>query len=108
MKTDAFISTIVLALIISVLTGAFVYLIVQNNLNAIPSVERGVVASKSTVNANDDTIKLSNGKTLHILNNATLYNSLVENQKYIFDCLYNYHTKITTVQSATLDNSTST
>jgi len=108
MKTDAFILTIVLALIIAVLTGGFVYLIVQNNLNVIPSVERGTVASKNMITANDSTIKLSSGKTLHILNNVTLYDCLQENQKYVFDCLYNYHTKITTIQSASLDNSTST
>ncbi|HUK84419.1 MAG TPA: hypothetical protein VLU95_01010 [Candidatus Acidoferrum sp.] len=99
MKTDAFTLTVVLAIVISVITCGVIIIIARNSLTIIPSVERGKIVSKNVINANDSVIELSGGKILHILNNATLYMTLQENQSYSFNCLYNSNTKITTIQS---------
>lgn len=108
MKTDAFTLTVVLALIISVFTVGIVFLIAQNNLGNIPSVERGLIVSKKVLTANDSVIGLSDGKTLYISNNTPLYLSLQENKTYVFNCLLNYQTKITYIETATIENSTNT
>ena len=100
MKTDIFTLTFVLAIAVSVIAVGIIFLIAQNNLTDIPSTERGLVVSKTVVNANDSIIELSDGKTLHILNNTPLYLSLQENQSYIFDCSFNYNTKMTIVKTA--------
>lgn len=106
MKTDAFTLTVVFAILISVVTAGVVIVITQNDSTSIPSVERGIIVSKNVITANDSAIELSDGKTLHILNNTPLYMSLQENQSYVFNCLYNHNTKITTIQN--VQNETTT
>jgi len=100
MKSDPFTLTIVVALIISMVVVGIVAVVVLDNLKAIPSGESGLIVSKSVLNANEGEIELSGGKTLHILNNTQLYDSLQENQTYSFDCLYNYYTKTEYIESA--------
>ena len=100
MKTDPFTLTIVVAIIVSVVIVGVVALVVLNDLKSIPSGESGLIVSKSVITLNESEIELSNGKTLYILNNTPLYLSLQENQTYSFDCLFNYYTKTTYIQSA--------
>jgi hypothetical protein len=100
MKTDQFTLTIVVVIIISIVVIGIVALVVLNNLKNVPSGESGLIVSKSAITANESVIELSNGKTLYILNNAPLFLSLQENQTYSFDCLYNYYTKTTYIESA--------
>ena len=99
-KTDPFKLTVVVIIIISILTIGVVAILVLNNLKNIPSGESGLIVSKNVVTANENSIALSNGKTLYILNNTPLYLSLQENQTYSFDCLYNYYSKTTYIESA--------
>lgn len=106
MKTDVFTLTFVLAIVVAVIAGGVVFLVTQNNLTAIPSIERGLVVSKTVVSANETEIGLSDGKTLHILNNTPLYLSLQENQSYVFNCLFNYNTKITFIEKAQNETTT--
>jgi hypothetical protein len=105
MKTDAFTLTVLIAIVISVATSGVVILITQNNSTSIPTVERGTVVLKNTITASDSVVELSNGVTLHVLNNAPLYLSLNLNQSYVFNCLYNHVTKITVIQNAQNDTS---
>jgi hypothetical protein len=100
LKTDPFTLTIVVVIIISIVVVGIVALVLVNNLKSIPSGESGLIVSKSVINANESAVELSNGKTLYILNNASLYGSLQENQTYSFDCLYNYHTQTSYIESA--------
>jgi hypothetical protein len=100
MKTNPFVLTIIVVIIISIVTMGIVALIVFDNLKNIPSGENGLIVSKSVINANEDMVELSGGKTLYILNNTPLYLSLQENQTYSFDCLFNYYTKTTYIESA--------
>ena len=100
MKTDVFTLTFVSAIVIAVISGGIVILIAQNNLTDIPSTERGTIVSKTVINTNDSVIGLSDGKILHIMNNTPLYQSLQKNQNYIFNCRFNYNTKITVIEDA--------
>ncbi len=106
MKSDVFTLTFLLAIVIAVIAGCTIFLVAQNNLADIPSIERGQIVSKTVINANDSVIGLSDGKTLHILNNTPLYLSLQQNQSYIFDCLFNYKTKMTIIKSAQNETAT--
>jgi hypothetical protein len=100
MKTDVFTLTFVFAIVIAVISGGIVILIAQNNLTDIPLTERGTIVSKTVINTNDSVIGLSNGRILHILNNPPLYQSLQQNQSYIFNCRFNYNTKIIVIEDA--------
>ena len=100
MKTDPFTLAIVVIIIISIVAVGIIALVVLNNLKSIPSGENGLIVSKSVITANESVIELSDGKTLYILNNTPLYLSLQENQTYSFDCLFNYYTKTTYIESA--------
>ncbi len=100
MKTEPFTLAIVVIIIISIVVVGIIALVVLNNLKSIPSGENGLIVSKSVINANESVIELSDGTTLYILNNTPLYLSLQENQTYSFDCLFNYYTKTTYIESA--------
>ena len=63
MKTDPFVLTIVVVIIISIATIGIVAFIVFDNLKNIPSGENGLIVSKSVINANEDMVELSGGKT---------------------------------------------
>ena len=63
----------------------------NNNLIIIESVnpQGGLVASKASVTdkpAVNYAVNLANNRTLYIANNATLYNEIMINQTYLFDC----------------------
>jgi hypothetical protein len=64
-----------------------------------------LVASKSTV-ANipnvDYSINLANGRTFYIANNATLFNEIMINQTYLFDCHVNYSNNMLLINGAKL------
>ena len=100
LKTDQFTLLIVVIIIISIATVGVIALAVLNNLKSIPSGESGLIVSKNVINSNESVIELSGGKQLYILNNTPLYLSLQENQTYSFDCIFNYYTKITYIESA--------
>ncbi|MGD0204238.1 MAG: hypothetical protein ABSC20_10080 [Candidatus Bathyarchaeia archaeon] len=100
MKTDPFKLTVVVVIIILIVAVGIIALVVLHNLKSIPSGENGLIVSKSVINANEDVIELSDGKTLYILNNTPLYLSLQENQTYSFECLFNYYTKTEYIESA--------
>jgi len=99
MKTDVSTLIFVLAIVIAVILLGVIFLIAQNNLTDIPSTERGTIVSKTVINENGSVIGLSDGKTLHILNNTPLYQSLQQNQSFIFNCRFNYNTKMTVIEN---------
>ena len=108
---DAFKLTIIFTVIVSVgiLTG--IMFIAQDMINnsTIPNVERGLVSSKAPVSDNHPAnfvVNLSDGKTLYIQNNATLYQSILENQTYVFTCSIDFNHKMTLIDRADLVNAT--
>ena len=100
MKTDPFKLTIIVTLVISIVVVGSLVIILFSNLESIPSSESGLIVSKSVIKASDSVVELSGGKTLYILNNTPLFLSLNVNQSYSFDCLFNYYTKTTYIESA--------
>jgi len=100
MKTDPFKLTIIVTLVISIVVVGSLVIILFSNLESIPSSESGLIVSKSVISASDSVVELSGGKTLYILNNTPLFLSLNVNQSYSFDCLFNYYTKTTYIESA--------
>ena len=104
---DAFKLTIILTTIISVGILAGIMFITQDMINnaKIPDVERGLVTSKAPVSDGypaNFTVNLSDGKTLYIQNNASLYQSILENQTYVFTCRIDFNNKMTLIDSADL------
>jgi hypothetical protein len=104
---DAFKLTIILAIVATVGVLAGIIFISQDAIeNAkIPDIERGLVLSKSPISDTrpaNYTINLSDGKTLYIQNNATLYQSILENQTYVFTCSLDFNNKMTLIDKADL------
>ncbi len=106
---DEFIIVIMVAILVSLVTlGTIIYISEDSINNAkIPDVERGLVSSKSLVSDNHSanyTVNLSSGQNLYIINNATLYDNIIVNQSYVFDCRVDFNNKITIINHATLIN----
>jgi hypothetical protein len=104
---DAFKLTIILAIVATVGVLAGIIFISQDAIeNAkIPDIERGLVLSKSPISDTrpaNYTVNLSDGKTLYIQNNATLYQSILENQTYVFTCSLDFNNKMTLIDKADL------
>jgi hypothetical protein len=104
---DEFKIVIIIAILVSLATmGAIIYISEDAiNNSKIPDVERGNVSSKETVSDNHPAnyiINLSSGQKLNILNNATLYNDIIVNQSYVFDCRVDFNNKMTLIDRATL------
>ena len=104
---DAFKLTMVFTIVVLVGILAGIMFIAQDMINnaKIPDVERGVVASKAAISDSrlaNFTVNLSDGKTLYIQNNATLYQSILENQTYVFTCHIDFNNKMTLIDNADL------
>ena len=108
---DAFKLTIILTVVVSVGILAGIIFITQDAVNngKIPDVERGLVTSKAPVSDSHPanfTVSLSDGKTLYIQNNATLYRSILENQTYVFTCRIDFNNRMTLIESVDWVNMT--
>jgi hypothetical protein len=108
---DAFKLTIIFTVVVSVGILAGIMFIAQDMINnaKIPDVDRGLVASKAPVSDSrpaNFTINLSDGKTLYIQDNATLYQSILENQTYVFTCRIDFSNKMTLIDHADFVNAT--
>ena len=102
---DAFKLTIIFTVVVSIGILAGIMFIAQDMVNnsKIPDVERGLVASKAHVSDSHPanfTVTLSDGKTLYIQNNPTLYQSILENRTYIFTCRIDFNNKMTLIDNA--------
>jgi hypothetical protein len=78
-----------------------------NNIVLIDNVnpQAGLIISKTPVTNKpivDYAINLASSQTLYIANNATLYDSLIINQPYLFDCRIDYNNNIFVINSAQL------
>lgn len=82
----------------------------KNKMMLIESVnpQTGLVISKAPVTDKSPTnyaINLANGRTLYIVNNATLYNSIAINQTYLFHCRMDYNNNMLILNYAQLETS---
>ncbi|MCL4410156.1 MAG: hypothetical protein M1356_07590 [Gammaproteobacteria bacterium] len=108
---DAFKLTVILTLVVAAGILGALFFITQDSIDnaKIPDVERGLVTSKAPVSDNhpaDYTVNLSDGKILYIQSNSTLYQSILENQTYVFTCRIDFNNKMTLIDSAELVNAT--
>jgi hypothetical protein len=104
---DEFKIIVTVALLVSLAALGAVIFIAQDAVNnaKIPDVERGIVISKAPVSDNHPanyTVNLSENRAFYILNNPSLYESIQENQTYLFGCRIDLNNKITLIESATL------
>ncbi len=104
---DEFKIVIIAAILVTLATLVTIIYISEDAINnaKIPDVERGLVSSKALVSDNrpaNYSVNLSSGQKLYILNNATLYDSLVINQSYAFECRLDFNNKMTIIDRATL------
>jgi hypothetical protein len=98
--------TVVAVLSMLVTLGAIVF-IAQDAINGakIPDAQRGMVISKAPVTDNQPanyTVTLPENKLLYIVNNPALYESIVANKTYLFDCRIDLANKMTIIESASL------
>jgi hypothetical protein len=78
-----------------------------NNIVLIDSLnpQGGLIISKTLVTDKptvDYAVNLANSQTLYISNNATLYDSRITNQTYLFDCRIDYNSNMFVINSARL------
>ena len=104
---DAFKITVVTIIIVSLAALGTIFYIAQDAINnaKIPDVQTGLVISKAPISDKPPanyTVNLSDNRALYISNNMALYDSILENQTYVFNCLIDFNNKITIIQNATL------
>jgi hypothetical protein len=104
---DAFKITIAVAVLSSLAILGAIFFITQNAIDnsKIPEVQKGLVVSKDIITDGHITnysVSLDGGKILYILNNPDLYDSILVNKTYQFDCWKDFKQKITIIETATL------
>ena len=104
---DEFKIIVTIAILVSLVTLGTVIFIAQDAINNVKilDVERGLVISKAPVSDSHPanyTVNLSENRALYVLNNKTLYESIQENQSYLFECRIDFNNKMTIIDSATL------
>lgn len=104
---DAFKTTVIIIIIVSLgALGTIFYITQDAIINAkIPDVQTGLVISKNPIFDKPPanyTVNLSDNRALYISNNVALYDSIIENQTYVFICRIDFNNKITIIENATL------
>jgi Na+-translocating ferredoxin:NAD+ oxidoreductase RnfG subunit len=104
---DAFKITLAVAVLISLAILGGIFFITQNAIanSRIPEVQKGLVVIKTIVE--DDypanySVTLESGKILYISSNLGLYESILVNKTYQFDCWMDFKQKITIIETATI------
>jgi hypothetical protein len=104
---DAFKVTIIVVILLSLGVLGTVFYIAQDAINnvKIPDVQTGLVISKAPISDKlpaNYTVNISDNRALYISNNMALYDSILVNQTYAFNCRIDFSNKITLIDNATL------
>jgi hypothetical protein len=104
---DEFKIIVVVAVLVSLATLGTVFYIAEDAINnvKVPDIERGVVVSKSVITDKSTAnyaVTLSDNKTLYIHSDKVLYDSILENQTYLFDCRIDYNNNILLINGVQL------
>ncbi len=110
---DAFKIAVVVAVLLSLVSLGFIAYVTTDAIQGakIPDEDYGMVVSKGPVldgHLADYTVTLANGKTLYILSNTTLYDSIQENLSYLFTCHIDYTNQMIIIDSVSQVNRTVT
>jgi hypothetical protein len=101
---DAFKVTILLAIILSLSALGVIVSVAEYSISnaTIPDFERGLVTSKAPVTDKPSVsyaVALSDGRTLYIRNDTVLYDSIMENHTYLFDCRIDHNNNMLLIKS---------
>ena len=104
---DAFKVTIIVVMVLSLGVLGIVFYIAQDAINnaKIPDVQTGLVISKASISDKlpaNYTVNISDNRALYISNDMSLYDSILVNQTYTFNCRVDFSSKITLIDNATL------
>jgi len=110
---DLFKGIIAVAVVLSLVFLCVISVISVNAIDnaAIPDIQYGQVASKAPADADSDfdyVINLAEDKTLYIVGNQTLYDSVQINMTYVFNCRIDYRNQMLIAESAWQTNRTET
>jgi hypothetical protein len=108
---DAFKLTIIVAVLASLVILGGIVFISQDAVNKakIPEVQKDLVVTKTTIEDGypaDFSVTLEGGQTLYILKNSALYDSILLNRTYQFDCWLDFKQKIIFIETATIQPQT--
>ncbi len=110
---DTFKAVIIVAVILSLVSLAFISVVTDDATKyaKTPDEEYGIVTAKAPfadIRIANYSVSLSNGKTLHIESNTTLYDSIEINKSYLFECRLDFTNQLTLIDSAKQVNRTAT
>jgi hypothetical protein len=110
---DAFKLTILATVMISLIMLGFIVFVAHDAISnsTIPDVERGVVVSKAVVTDKPIAkyaVFLSDGIELYIRNDEELFNSIIENYTYVFDCKIDFNNHMLMMESVNPQSGTVT
>jgi hypothetical protein len=103
-RLDAFKVTILGAVLVSLIALGVIVYVAQDAItnSTAPDEETGYVTSKAQVTDSSSanySISLSDGKTLYIQNDNVLYDSILVNQTFTFDCRIDFNHRMSLIQS---------
>jgi hypothetical protein len=106
---DAFKITIIVAVLASLAVLGGIVVISQDAINnaKIPEVQKDKVVSKTVIENGypaNFSVTLASGQVLYILDDSALYDSILINQTYQFDCRLDFKQKIIFIETATLQD----
>jgi hypothetical protein len=101
---DVFKTTVIIVIIISLGALGTIFYITQDAISnaKIPDVQTGLVTSKFPTYDKPPanyTVNLSDNRALYILNDSALYDSILENQTYVFNCRIDFDNKMTLIET---------
>ncbi len=110
---DAFKVGVIVAILVSWAALGFISYVTTDAIQGakIPDQEYGMVVSKGMAVDGElarYTVSLANSKTLYIINNSTLYDSIQTDLSYLFNCHIDYTNKMTIIDNALQVNRTAT
>jgi hypothetical protein len=97
---DAFAKAVVLTALLMVAVLGVIIVVGMISEDSIPDEQLGIVFSKQVISESNSTytVKLYSGQVFYVLN-STLYDSIIENQTYVFSNHINFHSHMTIVDS---------
>ncbi len=103
-SVDTFKAVVVLSVVVCIASLVVIGVVTEEAIRtaSIPDSQSGVVLSKAAVSDKPSAmfaVTLVGGKVLYIQNNSLIYNSVVENQSFRFDCRIDYNNNMIFIES---------
>ena len=100
---DGFHKAVIVTILITLLSMGIIFSLALYDISKgnIPDEQSGLVISKQPISNGKPanyTVTLSDNRVLYIAKNSALYESIVENQTYVFHCSLDVKNKMTFIQ----------